>query len=145
SRTRRPRRAGSEPMRGRPGVRARSTRTDTPSCPASTAQPRVAGPPPRPGTARAHRSTARRAASPFNIGPVEPRGDQDSPERAEHARRRYQLGALLVTTAVVAVVLVTVLGAGSTSELAPGKPVPGAPRTLALLQGIPQRGITLGN
>src|SRR5204863_7636512 len=55
------------------------------------------------------------------------------------------LGALLVTTAVVAVVLVTVLGAGSTSELAPGKPVPGAPRTLALLQGIPQRGITLGN
>ena len=46
---------------------------------------------------------------------------------------------------MVAVVLVTVLGAGSTSELAPGKPVPGAPRTLALLQGIPQRGITLGN
>ena len=77
---------------------------------------------------------------------MEPRGDQDSPERVEHARRRrYQLGALLVTTAVVAVVLVTVLGAGSTSELAPGKPVPGAPRTLALLQGIPQRGITLGN
>jgi protein-disulfide isomerase len=74
---------------------------------------------------------------------------QDAPTRSEEAerarRRRYQLGALLVTAAAVAAVLVTVLGADSTSELAPGKPVPGAARTLALLEGIPQQGTTLGS
>jgi len=66
-------------------------------------------------------------------------------EQAERARRRrYQLGGLVVTVALVAVVLATVLGAGSTSQLAPGKPVPGAKPTLALLGGIPQQGSSLG-
>src|SRR2546421_6882733 len=67
-------------------------------------------------------------------------------EQAERARRRrYQLGGLVVTVALVAVVLATVLGAGSTSQLAPGEPVPGAKPTLALLGGIPQQGTSLGS
>jgi protein-disulfide isomerase len=59
--------------------------------------------------------------------------------------RRYQLGALLVTIAGVAVVLISILASGSTSDLRPGKPVPGAVKTLKLLAGIPQRGIELGD
>jgi protein-disulfide isomerase len=60
-------------------------------------------------------------------------------------RRLYQLGALIVTTGAVAAVLVAILSSGSTSQLAPGKPVPGAAQTLALLDGIPQRGAALGD
>jgi protein-disulfide isomerase len=59
--------------------------------------------------------------------------------------RLYRLGALIVTTAALAAVLVAILSSGSTSQLAPGKPVPGAAQTLALLAGIPQRGAALGN
>jgi protein-disulfide isomerase len=67
-------------------------------------------------------------------------------EQGERARRRrYQLGGLVVTVALVAAVLVAVLGAGSTSQLAPGKPVPGAKAALALLGGIPQQGTSLGS
>jgi protein-disulfide isomerase len=58
--------------------------------------------------------------------------------------RLYQLGALLVSTLAVAAVAVAVLTSGSTSQLAPGKPVPGASQTLALFAGIPQHGIELG-
>jgi protein-disulfide isomerase len=60
-------------------------------------------------------------------------------------RRVYQLGALLITVLAIAAVSIAVLAGGSTSELAPGKPVPGAARTLALFKGIPQRGIFLGD
>jgi protein-disulfide isomerase len=71
-----------------------------------------------------------------------PAGRQpDSRARA----RRYRLGALVVTTAAVTAVLVAILTAGSTSQLAPGKPVPAAAQTLALLAGIPQHGIALGD
>jgi protein-disulfide isomerase len=59
--------------------------------------------------------------------------------------RLYQLAGLAVTTAIVAAVLIAVLTSGSTSQLTPGKPVPQAPQTLALLAGIPQHGITLGD
>jgi len=59
--------------------------------------------------------------------------------------RLYQLGALIVTAAAVTAVLVAVLTAGSTSQLAPGKPVPAAAQTLALFAGIPQHGIALGD
>jgi len=59
--------------------------------------------------------------------------------------RLYRLGALLVTAAAVTAVLVAILTAGSTSQLRPGKPVPGAPQTLALFAGIPQRGPALGS
>lgn len=66
---------------------------------------------------------------------------------AQHStkKRRYQLGALLVTVAGVAVVLVSILAGGSTSDLRPGKPVPGAAKTLSIFSGIAQRGIELGN
>ena len=60
-------------------------------------------------------------------------------------RRRYQLGALLVTVAGVAVVLISILAGSSTSDLRPGKPVPGAAKALRLFAGIPQRGIELGD
>jgi len=59
--------------------------------------------------------------------------------------RLYRLGALLVTAAAVTAVLVAILTARSTSQLRPGKPVPGAPQTLALFAGIPQRGPALGS
>lgn len=60
-------------------------------------------------------------------------------------QRVYQLAALAVTAAAIVAVLVAVLGSGSTSQLRPGKPVPGASQTRLLLSGIPQRGIALGN
>ncbi|HWF32463.1 MAG TPA: thioredoxin domain-containing protein [Solirubrobacteraceae bacterium] len=59
--------------------------------------------------------------------------------------RRYQLGALLVMIAGVAVVLISILASGSTSDLRPGKPVPGASKVLGPYAGIPQRGIELGD
>ena len=65
----------------------------------------------------------------------------DSQARA----RLYRLGALIVTAAAVIAVLVAILTAGSTSQLAPGKPVPAAAQTLALFAGIPQHGIALGD
>jgi protein-disulfide isomerase len=67
--------------------------------------------------------------------------DVNTPKHA----RLYRLGALLVTIVAVLAVLVAVLTSGSTSQLAPGKPVPGARQTLALFAGIPQHGNTLGN
>jgi protein-disulfide isomerase len=59
--------------------------------------------------------------------------------------RAYQLGALLVSAAAIAAVLIAVLASGGSPHLVPGKPVPGERETLALLAGIPQRGIALGN
>jgi protein-disulfide isomerase len=59
--------------------------------------------------------------------------------------RLYQLGALLVSALAVSGVAVAVLTSGSTSQLAPGRPVPGAGQTRALFAGIPQHGIELGN
>ncbi len=59
--------------------------------------------------------------------------------------RLYRLGALLVSAVAIAAVLIAVLSSGSTSDLEPGKPVPGAAQTLALFAGIPQQGIALGN
>jgi protein-disulfide isomerase len=67
--------------------------------------------------------------------------DAPSPRRT----RLYRLGALVVTAAALTAVLVAVLTGGSTSELQPGKPVPGQAQTLALLAGIPQNGISLGS
>jgi protein-disulfide isomerase len=60
-------------------------------------------------------------------------------------RRLYQLGGLLVTGILIAAVAIAVLTSGSTSQLKPGKPVPGAAQTLALLSGIPERGDELGD
>ncbi len=65
--------------------------------------------------------------------------------RAKHLKRVYQLSALLLTALVTAGVAIAVLTSASTSQLAPGKPVPGAAQTNALLAGIPQHGADLGN
>jgi protein-disulfide isomerase len=51
----------------------------------------------------------------------------------------------MVTVAGVAVVLISILAGASTSDLKPGKPVPGAAKTAKLLAGIPQRGTELGD
>jgi protein-disulfide isomerase len=59
--------------------------------------------------------------------------------------RLCQLAALVLSVLAIGAVLIAVLTSGSTSQLAPGKPVPGASRTLALFAGIPQHGISLGN
>jgi protein-disulfide isomerase len=63
---------------------------------------------------------------------------------ADSRRRLYQLGALLVTAAVLAVVALAAFTGSGTPPLAPGKPVPGASQTASLFAGIPQSGITLG-
>jgi protein-disulfide isomerase len=55
------------------------------------------------------------------------------------------VGALVVTVAGIAVVLISIIAGGSASDLRPGKPVPGAAKTLRLFAGIPQRGIELGD
>jgi len=59
--------------------------------------------------------------------------------------RLYQVGGLLVTAGAIGAVLLAVLTSGSTSQLAPGKPVPGSAPTLALFAGIPQHGVAVGN
>ena len=51
----------------------------------------------------------------------------------------------MVTVVGVAVVLISILAGASTSDLRPGKPVPGAAKAARLLAGIPQRGIELGD
>jgi protein-disulfide isomerase len=70
------------------------------------------------------------------------RREQSSDDRR---RRRWQLGALLVCVGALAAVLTTLATSGSTSELKPGRPVPGATQTLALLRGIHQEGTALGD
>lgn len=63
----------------------------------------------------------------------------------QRRRRLYQVGALAVTTGLVIAVVVVIATGGSPTKLVPGKPVPGATKTLALLAGIPQSGLTLGD
>src|SRR5690349_15298916 len=70
--------------------------------------------------------------------------EEDS-RAAARRRRRYQLVALVVALGLCGAVLAAVLTSGSTSELRPGRPVPGAARALALLRGIPQSEVTLGD
>jgi len=64
---------------------------------------------------------------------------------APRRTRAYQVGALVVTCLVIAAVLVAVLSGSSTSQLRPGRPMPGAGAVLHMLAGIPQRGYTLGS
>lgn len=52
---------------------------------------------------------------------------------------------ILVASAVIIAVLVAVFASGSTSELRPGKPVPGASATISMLKGVHQSGLVLGN
>lgn len=65
---------------------------------------------------------------------------------SEDSRRRlYQVVATIVSIAAVIAVTLTVIHSPSTSQLAPGKPVPGARAILGLLRGIPQGGEALGD
>jgi protein-disulfide isomerase len=63
---------------------------------------------------------------------------------SDSRQRAYQLGALAICVLVVLAVLIVVLSSSSPTPLVPDKPVPGTARTLELLAGIPQQGITLG-
>jgi peptidoglycan/xylan/chitin deacetylase (PgdA/CDA1 family)/protein-disulfide isomerase len=71
--------------------------------------------------------------------------DSDALRASDALRDATPGNPLLLSTIAVVAVAITVLSGGSAPELAPGKPVPGAPGTLALLKGIPQQGIDLGN
>lgn len=63
---------------------------------------------------------------------------------SESSTRLHQVAAALVATAAIVAVLVAVFTSGSTSELGPGKPVPGSASTISMLRGVPQEGIALG-
>ena len=65
--------------------------------------------------------------------------------QTSRSTRLHQLIALVASVLAIGAVTIAVLTGGSTAQLAPGKPVPGAPQTLALFAGIPQHGISLGN
>jgi protein-disulfide isomerase len=52
---------------------------------------------------------------------------------------------ILVASAVIVAVLVAVFASGSTSELRPGKPVPGVAATISMFKGMHQAGPALGN
>ncbi len=63
---------------------------------------------------------------------------------SESSTRLHQVAAALVATAAIVAVLVAVFTSGSTSELRPGKPVPGTAPTISMLRGVPQQGTALG-
>lgn len=65
-------------------------------------------------------------------------------ESTESATRLHQVVGIFVASAVIIAVLVAVFASGSTSELRPGQPVPGASATISMLKGIPQSGLALG-
>ena len=58
--------------------------------------------------------------------------------------RLYQLAAALVTAGLIVAVLLAVFSSSGSPRLVPGRPVPGAAKTLALFAGIPQQGLVLG-
>lgn len=64
---------------------------------------------------------------------------------AESSARLHQVAGILIASAVIIAVLVAVFASGSTSELRPGKPVPGASAAISMLKGIHQSGPALGN
>lgn len=67
----------------------------------------------------------------------------DAPQ--ESSARVHQVVAALVAVAVIVVVLIAIFASGSTTELRPGKPVPGKHETEAMLHGVPQTGFGLGS
>ena len=58
--------------------------------------------------------------------------------------RLYQLAAVLVTAGLIVAVLLAVFTGSGSPRLVPGRPVPGAAKTMALFAGIPQQGLVLG-
>jgi protein-disulfide isomerase len=67
------------------------------------------------------------------------------PAPGESSARLHQVVGILIASAVIIAVLVAVFASGSTTELQPGKPVPGASATISMLKGIHQSGAALGN
>lgn len=67
------------------------------------------------------------------------------PEPSESSARLHQVVGILIASAVIIAVLVAVFASGSTTELQPGKPVPGASATISMLKGIHQSGPALGD
>lgn len=66
--------------------------------------------------------------------------------RARRNRRLWQLGAALLIAAVAVVTLVALSASSNKrASVRAGAPVPGAAQTAALLDGIPESGITLGD
>jgi protein-disulfide isomerase len=63
----------------------------------------------------------------------------------ENRRRLYQVGGLVVSALAILIVAITALSGPSVSDIGPGKPVPRASEVLALLNGIPQHGVVLGD
>ena len=76
------------------------------------------------------------------------RANRDQAAAAARQRRRlWQLGGVVVLAAVVvaAIVIASSSGGSSTPTKKAGESIPGQSETAALLAGIPQKGITLGN
>jgi len=79
------------------------------------------------------------------------RAERQARERAEAARARqrkrlFQLGGAVALAAAIVVVIVLATGGGDDGpSKRAGEPVAGANDTAALLQGIEQRGVTLGD
>jgi protein-disulfide isomerase len=75
--------------------------------------------------------------------------EQAAATAAARRRRLTRLGAVLGAAAVVVVVLIAVSSSGSggtkATAASAGGPVTGASESRAMLAGVPQRGITLGN
>lgn len=67
------------------------------------------------------------------------------PAPNESSARLHQVVGILIASAVIIAVLVAVFASGSTTELQPGKPVPGASATISMLKGIHQSGAVLGD
>jgi len=69
---------------------------------------------------------------------------EPEPRRSGRARL-YRIAALLVSTAGVVIVVISVVRGNGGPNLTPGQPVPGAVQTQALFAGIDQHGIELGD
>src|SRR5262249_57892826 len=68
-----------------------------------------------------------------------------APARDARGRARfYRLAGALVTGGLIVAVLLAVFSGSGSPRLVPGRPVPGAAKTLALFAGIPQQGPVLG-
>jgi protein-disulfide isomerase len=66
-------------------------------------------------------------------------------QKAQRKRRMLQLGGALVAAAVIVVVAIAISSGGSSTKTSAKGPVQGASQTSELLNGIPQKGVTLGN
>jgi protein-disulfide isomerase len=71
--------------------------------------------------------------------------EQMEAARARTRRRMWQLGGALALAAAVVVAIVLATGGSDKPKLKAGEKVPGQAETAALMTGIPQKGIALGD